>query len=402
MGAFLSILKNDAKIIIRDVKALLLLMVLPVLVIALFARALGPMLEKKAFVEPFSIAVVDKENSVWTGMLITQLRNLDILENIYRTDEDNARKMIEENKIAAAIVIPENITESVDRWKPEEGKVIGNGLLHFQTGLVKNIAEVGSTAISAGLAELYAIDDYERAAGIDSKTIYKDINDANEEFINAVLARKEIFRETRQGKYGLSPAEYYAASLIAVFIMFSSVPCMKMLAQERTLGISSRFDAAPSGGWQSIASKLVISVIISTAQFVLVGIFLRLASKSLGGKAGPFIPVFLCTTVAASAFSLFIASISKSAAATDLVANLSILFMAIAGGSVYPLSSLPEICRKLSVAAVNRWASEGFLAVMSGDDAGKIKECCLALLVLAVIYFAAAVIAYRIRRRRPA
>jgi len=64
MGAFLSILKSDAKIILRDVKALLLLLVMPVLVIGIFATALGPMLEKNAFIEPFSIAVVDRENSV--------------------------------------------------------------------------------------------------------------------------------------------------------------------------------------------------------------------------------------------------------------------------------------------------------------------------------------------------
>ena len=119
MSAFLSILKNDARIIIRDVKALLLLLVTPVLVIGIFAKALGPMLERTAFIEPFSIAVVDKEDSVWTGILIAQLRNLDILDNIYRTDEDEARELIEKNEIAAAIVIPENITDSVERWEPK-------------------------------------------------------------------------------------------------------------------------------------------------------------------------------------------------------------------------------------------------------------------------------------------
>lgn len=403
MSAFLSILKNDAKIIIRDVKALLLLLVMPVLVIGIFAKALGPMLERTAFIEPFSIAVVDKEDSVWTGILIAQLRNLDILDNIYRTDEDEARELIEKNEIAAAIVIPENITDSVERWEPEEGKVIGNSLLHLQSQLVKNVAVVGSTSVSSGLAALNAINDYEYWAGFDPSQIYQDIIDANEEFINTVLTRKEIFRETKQGRYSVSPVEHYAASLLAVFIMFSSVPCIKMLAQERTLGISARLSAAPAGGWQSISSKLILSVGISTAQFLLIGFFLKLSSKSFGRiSAGPFIPVFLCTTIAAAAFSVLIASLASSASATDLIANLSILLMAIAGGSVYPLTSLPDLCKDLSVLTINRWSAEGFLAALTGANTGGISESCLALILLALFYFTGALLVHRLKRGRAA
>lgn len=403
MSAFLSILKNDLRIILRDVKALLLLLVMPVLVIGLFAKALGPLLEKTAFVEPFSIAVVDKENSVWTGILVTQLKNLDILKNIHRTSEDEARELIKKNEIAAAIVIPENITESVDRWEPEQGKVMGSSLLHLQSQLIKNVAVVGSTSVSAGLAALNAIYDYEVQAGFDPHQVYQDINQANEAFINTVLTRKEIYRETKQEKYGVSAVEHYAASLLAVFIMFSSIPCIKLLAQERKLGISSRINAAPAHGWHSISSKLILSVGISAAQFLLIGIFLKLSAKGISGfSIGPFIPVFLCTTIAAAAFSLLIASFSATAASTDLIANLSILLMAIAGGSVYPLASLPDLCKKLSVFTINRWSAQGFLAALTGENTGRLPESCRALLMLAVIYFAASLLVYRMKRRRPA
>lgn len=403
MSAFLSILKNDTKIILRDVKALLLLLIMPVLVISVFAVALGPMLEKTSFIEPFSIAVVDQEDSVWTGMLIAQLRNLDMLDNIYRANEDEAKRLIENNEAAAAIVIPENITDSVERWEPEQGKVIGNSQLHLQTQIVKNVAVVGSTSVSAGLAALYAINDYEYRAGVDPEQVYQDIVKANEDFINVVLARKEIFRETRHRGAGVSPAEYYAASLLSVFIMFSSVPCIKMLAQERKLGISARFGSAPAGGWQSIISKLVLSVVISAAQFILIGLFLRLSSKSFGRiPAGPFILVFLFTTIAAAAFSLLIAAIATSAASTDLIANLSILLMAIVGGSVYPLTSLPGLCKDLSALTINRWSTEGFLAILTGDTSGMLPVYCFSLLYLAVLYLAAALLVQRLGRRRPA
>jgi len=401
MKAFLSILKNDVRIVLRDVKALLLLLLMPVLVISIFAKALGPLLDKTVFVEPFSIAVVDKENSVWTGVLAAQLKKLEILDNIYKTDEEEAREMIRRNEVAAAIVIPENITASVDRWEPEQGKVIGNSLLHLESQLIKNVAVVGSAAVSAGLAELYAIRDYEQRAGIDPDQIYQDLVSANEEFINTVLARKEVFTESRLDAYGVSAIEHYAASLLAVFIMFASIPCIKLLAQERSLGISTRVIAAPAGGWQSISAKLLLSVGISTAQFLVVGLFLKLSAKGIGRmQIGPFIPVFLCTTVAAAAFSMLIASFATSLASTDLIANLSILLMAIIGGSVYPLTSLPALCRDLSMLTINRWSAEGFLAALAGGDAGGISASCKALLALAALYFAGAVLVHRLKRRR--
>ena len=63
---------------------------------------------------------------------------------------------------------------------------------------------VGSTSVSSGLAALNAINDYEYWAGFDPSQIYQDIIDANEEFINTVLTRKEIFRETKQGDTALA------------------------------------------------------------------------------------------------------------------------------------------------------------------------------------------------------
>jgi len=401
MKAFLSILRNDVRIVLRDVKALLLLLIMPVLVISIFAKALGPLLEKSVFVEPFSIAVVDKESSVWTGILANQLNKLEILDNIYKTDEDEAREMIKRNEVAAAIVIPENITASVDRWEPEQGKVIGNSLLHLESQLIKNIAVVGSTSVSAGLAELYTIRDYEKKADIDPDQVYQDLVSANEEFINVVLARKEVFTETRQDQFEVSAVEHYAASLLAVFIMFASIPCIKLLAQERSLGISTRFIAAPTGGWQSISAKLLLSVGISMAQFLVVCLFLKSAAKGVGRlQIAPFIPVFLCTTVAAAAFSMLIASFATSPASTDLIANLSILLMAVIGGSVYPLPSLPALCRMLSALTINRWSAEGFLAALAGGDAGGISGSCKALLLLAALYFAGAIMVYRLKRRR--
>jgi ABC-2 type transport system permease protein len=228
-------------------------------------------------------------------------------------------------------------------------------------------------------------------------------NQANDAFISEILARKDVFVESTHEKPEIGPLEFYAASLIAVFIMFSSIPCVKLIAEERKLGILSRIQAAPAHGWQNIGSKLILSVLISMAQFSVIAVFMSFAAKSLYQiPIAPILEVLMSTVVSAAAFSLLIASIAMTPAAADLVSNLSILLMAVAGGSIYPLSALPEICRKISVGTINRWSAEGFMAVLSGGDASLVSGSCLNLLLLAGCYLILALLFFRLGRRRTA
>jgi ABC-2 type transport system permease protein len=401
MRTFAAILKNDLKIILKDVKALLLLLVMPVLVILVIARAMTPFLEQSAFVEPFKVALVDKEGSLWTGILSAQLKGLKIIEKMMNTSENEAKTLIAEGEAAAAIILPENLSDSINYWKPVQGEVLGSSSLYLESQMVKNVALVGSTAVSSGIAALNAIYDYEQQAGFDNDTLYNDMVQANERFIGVILGRKTIFAESEYQAASVDPVAFYAASLMAIFVMFSSIPCVKMLAQERQLGILSRVQAAPMHAWQLVCSKLLISILISFCQFAVIAVFLSVAVKSqLSQTLLPIFPVFLATALASAAFSLFIAAIATRSAAIDLIANLSILLMAVVGGSIYPLSSMPEISRSLSVFAINRWCAEGFLGVLSRDTSGAYGNSLIMLLLLAAGYFLLAILFMGLKRRR--
>jgi ABC-2 type transport system permease protein len=401
MFGFITIFKNDLRIMIKDLKALLMLLILPVIVILIFSSALAPLLEHSNFIEPFKIVLVDNDKSPWTGLLASQLRNLDIIEKIIFADEDEARRLIENDEAAAAIIIPENLSESIDYWEPKAGKVLGSNTKYLESRLVKNIGLVGSDAVSTGLSSLSVIYDIDTEKGYAFEEALGEINRAFDAFVNLVLNRKAVISEEKADKPGTDPVIYYAMSLMAVFIMFSSIPCMRLLTDERRLGILSRLNASPVRSFQTTASKLLLSFLISAAQFVIILIFIRIAGESGAvSSMTAMIPVFLATSFAAGAFSIFVASISSTGSAADLIANLSILLMAIVGGSLYPLSSLPAICRKLSVVTINRWSSQGFLnAVYSGVTRQTMYSVAV-LAAMAFFYLACASLVLSVRRRR--
>ena len=401
MSGFITIFKNDLKIMVKDIKALLMLLVMPVIIILIFATALAPIIEHNKFIEPFRIVLVDNDKSPWTGLLASQLRNLDIIEKIIFADEEEARRLIEKDEAAAAIIIPENLSESIDYWEPQAGKVLGSSTKYLESRLVKNIGLVGSDTVSSGLASLSVIYDIETEKGYAFEEALGEINKAFDAFVDLVLNRKAVISEKKSDKHDTDPVIYYAMSLMSVFIMFSSIPCMKLLTDERRLGILSRLNASPVKSFQTAASKLLLSFLISAVQFIIILIFVRIVDRnSVASSITGMIPVFLVTSLASGAFSVFVASISSTGSAADLIANLSILLMAIAGGSLYPLSSLPAICRKLSVLTINRWSAQGFLNVIYDGDMNKTLTCTGILAAMALLYLAGASVVLSIRRRR--
>lgn len=401
MSGLKTIFKNDLRIMVKDFKALLLLLILPVLVILIFASALAPIIEHNKFIEPFKIVLVDDDKSPWTGLLASQLRNLDIIEKIIFADEEEARRLIENEEAAAAIIIPENLSESIDYWEPQAGKVLGSSTKYLESRLVKNIGFVGSDAVSTGLASLSVIYDIETEKGYAFEKALVEINKAFDAFVNLVLNRKAVISEEKSDKPGADPVIYYAMSLMAVFIMFSSMHCMRLLTDERRLGILSRLNASPARSFQTVASKLLLSFLISVVQFIIVLVFIRIVGgRDIASSIAGMVPVFLATSFAAGAFSVFIASISSTGSAADLIANLSILLMAIAGGSLYPLSSLPAICRKLSVLTINRWSSQGFLNALYGGDMRSALTSVGILAAMALFYLGSASLVLGTRRRR--
>jgi ABC-type multidrug transport system permease subunit len=70
---------------------------------------------------------------------------------------------------------------------------------------------------------------------------------------------------------------------MVIFLMFSGMPGMKMLVQERTLGISRRLSAAPVKSWQVILSKLIVSLILSALQFTLIIILTSIVFSNYWG-----------------------------------------------------------------------------------------------------------------------
>lgn len=401
MTSFIALLKNDIKLYIKDWKACVLLLAAPLLFISFFTYALTPYLNKNNFIEPFPIALVDMENTAQSRMIAKQFEEISIFSEIQLMQEEAAMQKLSDKAVGGVVVIPSGFTESIAAGENKSLLVIGSSAMPLQAYVVKNIIQSMASLVSAAQSAIITIYHYDKIAGLSGSDLELRYNNAISEYLLEVLARNEIISvEDTGSQYNLTPAEYFTAALIVVFMMFAGMPGMKMLVTERSEGITRRLAVSPVKMWKVVLSKLLVSVMLLMVQFgVIILLTSALFNNYWGAPLKNTLMLFSGLILAISAWSVFVAAVSSSPASADIIGNLGILLMAVVGGSIYPLSSMPDFIRAISRLTINRWAMDGFMVLFSGNDAVSTGLYALVLAMFGLILFTASIFIMKVARK---
>lgn len=387
MTAFITLFKNDIKLFFKDWKAVTLILVMPFLFICLFTYALAPYLNKSNFIEPFSIALVDNENTTQSRIITKQLDEIKLFKEIVRAQEATAKAMIKQNKVAAAIIIPQGFSDSILVGENKPVTVIGNKAKPLQSFVVKSYSLSGANLVSAGQSAINTIYHYNESLGLKGKDLEKEFNDSTMKVFLEMLSRNEIYSQVEVTRnYDLTPVEYFTAALIVIFLMFAGMPGLKMIVSERSVGITRRLMSTPVKMRHIILSKFLVSIILSIIQFAIIIILTSFVFKNYWGTSlKNTLILFGGIIFAVSSWSIFVSSVSKTPASADVIGNLGILLMAVVGGSIYPLSSMPGFVRSLSNVTINKWAMDGFMVIFSGNEGLSVLNQVYALVAIGII-----------------
>lgn len=399
----LGIVKNDLKVFFGDWKAAALLIGLPFVFICLFLAALSPFLNHNRFVEQFGAAIVDKENSVESRMLISQFVNSEATAKLMKVsvmDEASAMKELDENKLAAVVIIPEGFTYSVSIGENKPFIVIGNKSKPLLSAQVRNYMQGAANLVSAAQSGVMTAFRYYEKIRSSDEFYDKKYADSIVYFSLKAMGRYNVFSERQISDIpDVTPAEYFTACLLAVFLMFAGLPGMKSLVNEKSLGITGRLTVSPVRGWQIITAKFITAFLLGIAQLLLIIILTSVIFKAYwGGPVWQILLMFAAVIFSSAAWAVFVAAIAPTPASADIIGNLGILIMAVVGGSIYPLTSMPDIVKRLSDFTVNKWAVQGFLVVFSGDRALSVLPFAGTLLMIGCIFILLSIPLFKLAR----
>ena len=142
---------------------------------------------------------------------------------------------------------------------------------------------------------------------------YTEIQDEIMEF----AAARRVVAVRSQSLPGIeaTPLEYYLSSLITVFLMFGGLSTIKLLVRERNSGILQRLAASPASPLNSVLSKLIITFMVGTLQFLAVAIpGLLILESAMKVNLGYTLLMFASVMFGVSCWSLLVSSIAKTTA----------------------------------------------------------------------------------------
>ena len=214
-------------------------LLLPFIAACLLAFGLNDALAAENVIEPFPVAVIDRDETVMSRMLIGQLRRIELFSEIrcvsgsefdsaFRTAEDAAPIVdFEEDMLAgcaAAVTIPKDYFYSV--YYMDEGKVDAwlNGEMPLESELtadiIESVAEIMAGERAAMLAAFRIAEGDEPSA----EAVQRFRDACANAVLDSAMGRRAVFKDSA-GAFGVRSAEvlFEKYFVCAVCMLFFSV-----------------------------------------------------------------------------------------------------------------------------------------------------------------------------------
>jgi ABC-2 type transport system permease protein len=426
-----NIAAKDLLLLVRDRRALVVLVALPLVFIAIIGMSTGKMLGWRNRNEMLRIAVVnnasptdgsvpkpelaepepeDEENKDLALRRLTRdelapeiISQLGDQKGLQVTIVDNlaaARALVSDEKYAALAVFGPNFPDRVDELK--EGDVIdpeGSGLA-TDFSVVDIEVETPQPMTNAGaLAHLLVHNEVYKV--VTQYVLKKDAKRARE-MEHTIRVRRRA-REQRgdepkskpdldlSGTFGSAVYQRVVPSYTVMFAFFLVTLMSRSFLTERELGTYRRLKTTPVSPSALTLGKVAPYFLISLVQSALLFLAGRLMfGMSWGPQPWLLVPVILATSAAATGLGMLIATVVRSEAQVTSVAMLVVLAMAGISGCFTPRDWLPETMQQFGLATPHAWALIAYDQILNtaSPHLDVVWKSCGWLLAFAAAYFA--------------
>jgi ABC-2 type transport system permease protein len=165
----------------------------------------------------------------------------------------------------------------------------------------------------------------------------------------------------------LSPAATVAPGMGLLFLFFTMAAVARALLDERRQRVLDRMLATPTSLSTILLGKALAVLVLGA---VSLGTLWASTSFLFGAAWGDPLGVavlLLAATLAVTGISAVIAAVARNEESADLVATGVAFVLGILGGSLVPLSELPDGLVRVSLLTPNGWAQRGFAELSAGN-----------------------------------
>ena len=388
------ITRKDLLLLLKDKRAVVLLLVLPLLFISIVGMSTGQFLTKDDDAQRFRILVEDRSQSELSEKLVAALRRqkeflVRVVESAQEADETLSR-----GDASMWLTIGAEFEQRADELRISEIFNSDSGPLAGGPEALDLRLETRPAAIGIGrLLE-----------GVIFTQVIKVIAPvaAEKNAVTRTWIRKAENEESEANPQMVSSVEKNIPKAAAVYswivpgftVMFAffviSVMARSFIA-ERENGTLRRLLLAPISRTSVLAGKTIPFYVTSVIQCSLLFLCGRLLfGMSWGPEPIYLIPVILCTSLAATSLGLLLATAVHTDQQVSSYGTTLILLLSSMSGCFFPRDMFPQTMKRASLFIPHGWALKAFDAVLiqSTVDVLTVATCCTMLIAFAVAFFA--------------
>lgn len=364
----LSIAAKDFNTLLKDRKAFIMLLLLPLLLTAILGGALRNMVGSDISMPNMKLGLfIEQADPLAESFeeLLTQESFHKIISLETVASQKQLEKKVMNEAIDVGMIIPAEWSENIEKDGLKKVAILTGEKNGFQALFVTTMlkafiehAETISASMNAVITDLAS----------HGSLLQETSNDMMEVISQSTEMQESFVKTEPLGKSHVSSMQYYAAAMEAMFLLFVAMIGVKSIMNERLMGTFSRMQSTPTRTLDIIFGKFLGTVYFSLIQFV---IFLVTTSFILGVNWGENILQTIATgfayVIAISGLALLIAAFITNEKTADAISGLGVQVMALLGGSMIPFSLFPELLRKFAFILPNTWALQSFTKVMGGS-----------------------------------
>ena len=411
--SFLYLALKDLKMIIRDKKALAILILMPLILTSILGFALDGVFtscEGGIGVKRIPIGIVTvtggTESSAALSKLIPDSARKeieaaakdvdiqDILINKFLQDdeikklvsyellpESEALDKLEKKQLSALVYLPDNLSVDFVSGKNITLKVVTNNSGDIEKSVLKGIIQGFTDALSIPRIGMRVLAEERVAAGIGT-TEYSSLPDELRNLINESSNSIELKQVTLEGRKFISAMEYYAAAMSVMFILFAAGFGVNSIIEEKQYLTLNRIILSGAAKWEIVLGKATAVFFIGLLQMTIMIVFSSIVFKvQWGSSPAALLMLTLSAVFAVAGFSVLLAAIVKTNRGADIFQSIVVQFMALLGGSMMPIYSMPDFMKTVAGLTINGQALMGYLRLMEGGTINDVGHSIAYLLI---------------------
>lgn len=383
---------KDLRLLVRDKRALVLLVLLPLVFIAIVGMSTGELFSNKDEQRRYAVAIVDADGSELSAKTIEQFRAHHELDVKTFPAKEPADVALSKGDVSAVMVLGPQFSDKVDELRVHDLLGETSQVMEDSAETLDVSLEVRSAVAEGDLIRYFLYGELYRAIFpvVAQKNIYL------RQYVNRDAAEDESGAEAAAP----APAEkkprdnpvfrFLVPGFTVMFVFFLVNIMARSFIAERDHGTLRRLRLAPISSASVLVGKTCPFYICSVVQTSLLFLCGRvLFQMSWGPEPVYLIPVILCTSAAATALGLLLATCVQTDQQVSAYGTSLVLILGGVSGCFIPRAWLPDVMKALSLATPHAWALKAFDAVLTPAalDSILVLDYCGVLLVFAAVFF---------------